>query len=100
VTAPMDIFDVAENGAVDLIILDYHFKNVDGFYIMEKLSCAGACREIPVLIISEEKDFLLLLDAIERGAKDIIHYPLNEDRFLEKIEHILGKNMEHAGSGR
>ncbi|HNV47211.1 MAG TPA: response regulator [Spirochaetota bacterium] len=88
VSTPFDAFREALQRAPDAILIDFYYKNVDGLYLIEKLRSTAGLTDVPFAVVSEERDFLLSLDALESGANDVIRYPINEDDFIDRMKKI------------
>lgn len=89
VAVPYDAFREVLQSPPAMVIIDFHYRHVDGLYLVEKLRSTADLSAVPVFIVSEEKDFLLTLDALDSGVADVVHFPFNEDDLLSRVRKAL-----------
>src|ERR1700709_833178 len=78
-TNPREVRELHRKNRYDLILLDLHMPEMDGFEVMEGLKEIEAGNYLPVLVITAQPDHKLR--ALKAGAKDLISPPsdLNEE---------------------
>jgi two-component system chemotaxis response regulator CheY len=77
---------------IDLIICDLVMEGMDGIGFLNRLRGEAALRQrhIPVLILTAERNELLLEVVRQVGAADIAHKPISSPALREKIEKLIG----------
>ncbi|WP_026665878.1 GGDEF domain-containing response regulator [Butyrivibrio sp. FC2001] len=81
-----------KNNKPDLILLDILMPEMDGFEAYEKLRAQekeSGEDEIPVIFLTADEDKEAENKALNLGAVDFIHKPLNEDVLLKRILNVL-----------
>jgi len=83
--------DAANNGGVDVLVLDLGLPGIDGLDVCRRLRAAG--RSIPVLMLTaraDEVDFVVGLDA---GADDYVAKPFRLAELLARIRALLRRQV-------
>ncbi|SEK32088.1 diguanylate cyclase (GGDEF) domain-containing protein [Butyrivibrio sp. ob235] len=81
-----------KNNKPDLILLDILMPEMDGFETYEKLREQEKDRdeeETPVIFLTADEDKNSENRALQLGAVDYIHKPLNEEVLLKRISNVL-----------
>jgi putative two-component system response regulator len=73
----------------DLILLDLHMPNPDGFEVMEQLSPWLEGRWLPILVLTADATPEAKRRALAAGAKDFIAKPFDQIEVLLRIENLL-----------
>ena len=72
------VVDVLNSGeTVDLILLDINMPKMDGFDVLNVMNQRSWIDEIPVIIVSAERDTKFIQRAYELGITDYINRPFN-----------------------
>ncbi|TDD68624.1 response regulator transcription factor [Jiangella aurantiaca] len=79
------------SGAFDLLILDIHLPDREGYQVLQELRARGS--RLPVLVVTgrSERDVVACLDA---GADDYMTKPFRFDELLARVR----ARLRHAGS--
>lgn len=80
-----------------LILLDVNMPNKDGIALLDNI----ASYDIPlenVCLVSGELDSSKLVVAMEKGVKNFIVKPFDEDTFLEKVTPMISKLTQKRAS--
>ena len=77
------------NQSVDLILLDIHMPEMDGFAVLNELKANPATKDIPVIFLSADTDTDTEYNSFKAGAMDYIRKPFIPDIMLERINRIL-----------
>ena len=80
----------------DLIILDLHMPNMNGFDVMEALKPLETESYLPVLVVTAEPD--KKLQALEAGARDFVGKPFDPVEVLTRIRNMLEVRLLHRES--
>lgn len=87
-----DAFTFLEKRLPDLILLDIHMPDMDGFQVMKKMQENEKYKEIPVIFLTADEDIDAEVKGFEMGAADFIKKPLVEDVMVHRIGRILELN--------
>lgn len=74
---------------VDLILLDVHMPDMDGFTMLKELKQHPATCNIPVIFLTADTDANTEYNSFKAGAMDYIRKPFVPDIMLERINRIL-----------
>ncbi|HEY9878786.1 MAG TPA: response regulator [Leptolyngbyaceae cyanobacterium] len=90
--------ETAENGKLALskvwdappalIMLDVMMPDLNGCEVARQIRKNPALPSMPILLVTAHKD-INLTEAIEAGANDLIHKPLDIDEVLGKVKTFL-----------
>lgn len=84
-----EAFDLIETKKPSLILLDIMMPDQDGFMVLEKIKSKPEIKNIPVVFITAKYDENLRNKAIEAGAIDLIHKPIDVYDVLKRVKNIL-----------
>jgi DNA-binding response OmpR family regulator len=79
----------ASEAQPDLIILDIHLPDVDGFEVCDRLRASHRTRSIPILFLTEVRDRPDKLHGLELGVVDYITKPFDVQELLLRVRNIL-----------
>lgn len=81
----------------DLVLLDLHMPNPDGFAILRALpGSLGQDEYLPVLVITADVTNAAKEEALALGARDFLSKPLNATEFLLRVRNLLLTRLLHA----
>jgi DNA-binding response OmpR family regulator len=80
---------VAQNAAIDLILLDVQMPGMNGFTVCRQLKSRPSTHAIPVMFISALDEALDKVEAFEVGGADYITKPFQILEVLARVEHQL-----------
>lgn len=80
--------------AFDLILMDVVMPEIDGIDACRRIKKHPAYQDVPVIIITAEKDPVNLQSAFTAGAIDFIGKPLNRTELLARVRSILKLKKE------
>ena len=72
-----------------LILLDIMMPDKDGFMILEELKKNPEMQNIPVIFITAKNDTNLRQTALDAGATELIHKPVDVNKVLKLVKNIL-----------
>ncbi len=87
--------EILGNESFDLILLDWHMPEMNGFKLLQHLKNADDLKHIPVIMLTGEGDVANVTRAIDNGAEGYILKPVNRELLLVRLKdiesnHILG----------
>lgn len=84
-----DALEYVSKHVVDLILLDIHMPEMDGFQVIKALKSDQNTKDIPVIFLTADSDSESELAGLKAGAMDFIHKPFIPDIILERINRVL-----------
>lgn len=73
----------------ELILLDLHMPEMDGFEVMKQLQSNPATKEIPVVFLTADNDRDVEIRGFKEGAQDFITKPFVADIMLQRVSRII-----------
>lgn len=77
---------LAEVGRVDLILLDWHMPELDGFDFLLAVRSRPDCRGTVIMVITTETERHQMLRALEAGADEYVMKPFTGEVLREKLQ--------------
>lgn len=77
---------------MDLIITDFNMPKLNGMGLLDALNKDAKTSNIPVIVLSTEKDPLKMKEAKEKGVKAWIPKPYKIQTFFAMVNKVLGSN--------
>lgn len=78
-----------QNYIPDLILIDIHMPEMDGFEVLQNIKINPQTKDIPVIFLSADSDSDTELNSFKAGVMDYIRKPFVPDIMLERINRIL-----------
>ncbi|PCI28415.1 MAG: hypothetical protein COB67_06435 [SAR324 cluster bacterium] len=82
-----------EEGPVDLILLDWHMPEMDGYELFLKLKGMEEFKNIPVIMLTAEDSRESMLKAIRSGIRHYLTKPFTHEDLLARIIRVLKLNQ-------
>jgi diguanylate cyclase (GGDEF)-like protein/PAS domain S-box-containing protein len=79
---------LAENPP-DLVITDYKMPHLDGSEFTRRFRELPGCADIPVVVITVYDERSFRLSALEAGATDFLHSPVDHSEFVTRSRNLL-----------
>lgn len=73
----------------DLVLMDYALPDINGIEATRRLKGVAQFAEIPVVMITGNREKVVVVESLKAGATDFIVKPLDKDRLLAKIAGLL-----------
>ena len=80
--------------SIDLVLLDLNMPKKNGFEFLAEMRESAKLKRIPVIVITGYDDFQTKESALEQGAWDVIHKPLEAETIRERVNSALKKTKE------
>ena len=88
-TDPKRVPELCARLQPDLLLLDLHMPELDGFEVMERLRPAIGAGGLPILVLSGDVSVVARRRALEQGARDFINKPLDRAEVLARVRNVL-----------
>lgn len=75
----------------DLILLDVQMALKDGVETLREIREMEKCQEIPVIMLTSQRDKQIILESSKLGINDYVLKPFNAQDLHERIERVLNK---------
>lgn len=79
----------------DLLVLDLHMPEVDGFAVLAELKHLPGARNLPVLVLTGDGSREARNRALSSGAKDFLAKPFDADEAVLRIQNLLLTRLLH-----
>jgi response regulator RpfG family c-di-GMP phosphodiesterase len=85
----------------DLVIVDYQMPDLDGLRFIERMRAMPGRDELPVLMVTANTDREVRREALEIGATDFLHKPVDRAEFTARVRNMLRlRTMTRRLTGR
>ena len=89
-TVPADVLSLKEQFQPDLVLLDLHMGDMNGFQVLQELvTNPRGADHLPVLMITADDTAEVKRRALALGAKDFIRKPFDSAEVLLRIRNLL-----------
>ena len=93
---PFEALVLLRDRQPDLLVLDLHLPEFDGFQILEQLRDVLPPRgAFPVLVVTGDRDPGVKQRALQLGARDFVAKPFNPIEVVLRIDNLLETRMLH-----
>jgi two-component system chemotaxis response regulator CheY len=79
-----------------LVILDVNMPVMDGVETLEAIRGSQSCAGLPVLMLTGERNEVVVRRLVELGITDFLSKPLGKQQMSERLARVLGKLRERA----
>lgn len=86
------MFTFLETKIPDLILLDIHMPEMDGFKVIRTLKSMEQYKEIPIIFLTADDGMEVEVEGLRLGASDFISKPFNAEILILRVGHILELN--------
>ncbi len=84
--------DILKEEKLDLVLLDWHMPEMNGFELLQILKSNTDLKSIPVIMLTVEDNINNISRAIENGAEGYILKPVNKEVLLTRLKDIETKH--------
>lgn len=84
-----EVHSMAKEFAPDLIILDIHLPDANGFTVMQELKEDELTGRIPVLLLTGDNDTVTEENGFKSGAADYIRKPFVPDVLKQRVRRVI-----------
>lgn len=96
---PLNIFNILESQKFDVILLDIHMPERDGFQVLKEIS-ESRFSTIPVLMYTSDELQAIRYKALASPACDIIYRTLSDEEIRLRIENKINLFSKRTGEER
>ena len=82
-------FDVIKKRIPDLILLDYHMPQMDGFEFIVRLKEIEEYKDIPIIMLTADNDRDTEVRGFQLGVMDFITKPFVDEIMMQRVARIL-----------
>lgn len=86
---PMQALNWLASNEPDLVITDYKMPDMDGAEFIRRFRCIAGSDEVPVIVITVYEERSFRLRALEAGATDFLHSPVDHHEFVTRARNLL-----------
>ncbi|MDH5542572.1 MAG: response regulator [Nitrospinota bacterium] len=85
-----EAIEILENATPDLIITDLRMPGMDGMKLISILRKNSTLKQIPIIVVTAQKDVETRAIAMQSGADDFIIKPIIAEDFSSRIKKYIG----------
>ncbi|MBO5373325.1 MAG: response regulator [Lachnospiraceae bacterium] len=89
VTSGQEALEYLENNIPNLVLLDIHMPQMDGFAVLEQIRQREKLKSIPVVFLTADNDREVEIRGFREGALEFITKPFVADIMIQRIKRIL-----------
>ncbi|MGQ9749964.1 response regulator [Desulfosoma sp.] len=89
-----EALDQLQNHWVDLILSDIHMPVMDGIEFLRHLGTLADLRDVPVVLVTTERNEKRLKEAMALGARGYLSKPFQPEEFRSLVLRLLGVSDE------
>ena len=86
---PVEALRWLADNTPDLIITDYKMPQMDAAEFIRHFRSSGASIDIPIVVITVYEERSFRLQALEAGATDFLHSPVDHHEFVTRARNLL-----------
>ena len=86
---PADALAWIKDHPPELVITDFKMPQMDGAEFIRQLRLLGNGRDVPVVVITVYEERSFRLRALEAGATDFLHSPVDHHEFVTRARNLL-----------
>lgn len=88
-TSGQAALEQVEKDIPDLILLDIHMPNMNGFEVIRQLKADELTKSVPVIFLTADTDQETEVQGLKEGALDFIAKPFKDDIVKQRVRHLL-----------
>lgn len=73
----------------DLVLMNVNVSDMDGYEILEKMRSRESLKDIPVILMKDERDTASELKGLQAGAVDFVSLPFEPEVLKTRIDHVI-----------
>lgn len=88
-TGPTEAREILKETQVDLILLDWHMPDMEGYDYFLELQKSEETKSIPVIMLTAENRAESMLKAIRSGIRHYLTKPFTPEDLLARVAQVL-----------
>jgi putative two-component system response regulator len=92
-TDPLQVIRIFRECEPDLLVLDLHMPELDGFEVMDRLAAVMGETYLPILVLTADATPAAKHRALSMGARDFLLKPFDADEVVLRIRNLLETRM-------
>jgi diguanylate cyclase (GGDEF)-like protein len=88
-TRSPEALDLLRNERPDVLLLDLHMPEVNGFEILSRMQADPTLKRIPVIMLTAAADATTKLEALKLGATDFLAKPVDPSELVLRLRNTL-----------
>ena len=92
--------DSAGSDKPDLVMLDIHMPDINGFELLKRLKADPVFRNVPVIFLTGDEDVKSETIGLNAGAADFIRKPFAAEVMLKRVHNTIELNRLHNDMAR
>ena len=90
----------ADSDKPDLVMLDIHMPDINGFELLKRLKADPVFRNVPVIFLTGDEDVKSETIGLNAGAADFIRKPFAAEVMLKRVHNTIELNRLHNDMAR
>jgi len=95
ITNPVEVLQLTDALCPDIILLDLHMPELDGYAVLDWLTASGRDKYLPVLVLTADVTQTAKKRALSSGAKDFLVKPFDPLEVLLRTKILLETRQLH-----
>jgi two-component system chemotaxis response regulator CheY len=75
---------------MDIVFTDLNMPRMDGFQLVDEMSASAALREIPVVVVSSNRNPAQIEALMQKGVRSYLPKPFRPEQIRQVVEELLG----------
>ena len=84
---PLKLFEYLNDSNTDLLLLDFHLPNIDGFELFRKIRKTH--KKLPIIFITGDPSEETMINALNLGAVDFLRKPVSIPELVARIKNKI-----------
>lgn len=89
-----DALTVCASHVPDLVILDIHLPDIDGFAVAKRLRSTRNSQDVPIIFLTNKKDRVDVLSGLSLGANDYVTKPFDIQELRLRVRNALARTHQ------